>query len=364
MAQKTYYSYSRSQEHGVKVGEVTRRPKPGSWTSNNPYRSFTSTSSGIPPSALFGGLAPTDPLLSNAGIPVSAVNRLYNKVVESVREGPSGELLTSALEWKSSLRMITARADLLRRAYKALRSFNLPEVARLLSLSKRQRKLVEGRIRKYSTFERPTQLWLEYWMGWAPLMGDIALALDTLTKAPPLNQRINVGVSFSDSTRTVYDNSSYGSFQVDTKGTKGTLQFYGKATIINHNLNLANTLGLANPIATAWQLVPFSFIVDWFTNVGQILSSLNAFAGVSFSGTGYGYRVDVTGSRSGWRRVATTAPPFYRTVYVSYSGTSVTKGRSPGGLPTPQLTIDLPKLSLTRAATAVSLLTEIFLIKK
>lgn len=364
MAQKTYYSYSRQREHGVKVGEVTIRPKPNSWVSNNPYRSFTSTSSGIPPGAIFGGLAPTDPLLSNIGIPVSAVNRLYDKVVESVQEGPSGELLTSALEWKSSLRMITARAVTLRRAYKALRSFNLPEVARLLSLSTRQRKLVEGRIRKYSSFERPTQLWLEYWMGWAPLMGDIALALETLTKAPPLNQRINVGVTFRDSKRIVYDNSSYGSYQVDAKETNGTLAFYGKATITNHNLHLANTLGFANPIATAWQLIPFSFIVDWFTNVGQVLSSLSAFAGVSFSGTGYGYRVEVRGSRRGWRRVSTTVPPFYRTEYGSYTGSSVTKGRSPGGIPQPQLTFGLPKLPLTRAATAISLLTEIFLIKK
>jgi hypothetical protein len=36
----------------------------------------------------------------------------------------------------------------------------------------------------------------------------------------------------------------------------------------------AKTLNvLANPLVTAWELVPFSFVVDWFVNLGDVLSA-------------------------------------------------------------------------------------------
>lgn len=38
-------------------------------------------------------------------------------------------------------------------------------------------------------------------------------------------------------------------------------------------LNSLNTWGLTQPIESFWELVPFSFIVDWFINVGDTLAS-------------------------------------------------------------------------------------------
>lgn len=44
--------------------------------------------------------------------------------------------------------------------------------------------------------------------------------------------------------------------------------------------NLAS-LGLTNPMLIAWELVPFSFVYDWFQPVGSYLASLSAFEGYS-----------------------------------------------------------------------------------
>lgn len=33
--------------------------------------------------------------------------------------------------------------------------------------------------------------------------------------------------------------------------------------------------GLTNPLLTAWELVPFSFVADWFVNVGDTIASLD-----------------------------------------------------------------------------------------
>lgn len=40
--------------------------------------------------------------------------------------------------------------------------------------------------------------------------------------------------------------------------------------------------GFNNPQLVLWELVPFSFVVDWLLPIGQWLESINALAGVSF----------------------------------------------------------------------------------
>lgn len=42
-----------------------------------------------------------------------------------------------------------------------------------------------------------------------------------------------------------------------------------------------NTWGLDQPLETMWELMPFSFIVDWFINAGDVISSWTPNAGVS-----------------------------------------------------------------------------------
>jgi hypothetical protein len=46
---------------------------------------------------------------------------------------------------------------------------------------------------------------------------------------------------------------------------------------------LASRLGLINPASVAWELVPFSFVVDWFTGFGSYLDSFTELAGLSVS---------------------------------------------------------------------------------
>jgi hypothetical protein len=42
--------------------------------------------------------------------------------------------------------------------------------------------------------------------------------------------------------------------------------------------------GITNPLEVAWELVPFSFVADWFFPVGAYLGSLDADFGWSFKG--------------------------------------------------------------------------------
>jgi hypothetical protein len=45
-----------------------------------------------------------------------------------------------------------------------------------------------------------------------------------------------------------------------------------------------SSLGLINPLEIVWELLPYSFVVDWFLPIGNWLSSMTADAGFTFQG--------------------------------------------------------------------------------
>lgn len=50
----------------------------------------------------------------------------------------------------------------------------------------------------------------------------------------------------------------------------------------NEVLHTLSQLGLTNPLLIAWELVPWSFVIDWFIPVGNYISSLDATLGLDF----------------------------------------------------------------------------------
>lgn len=60
---------------------------------------------------------------------------------------------------------------------------------------------------------------------------------------------------------------------------------------------------LARPTITAWELVPFSFVIDWFLDVGQALEAVSFLGRVDRYSASVGYRVDLRRSET-WDAVA------------------------------------------------------------
>lgn len=306
---------------------------------------------------------------------VHAYNRLYDRVVEKVRGGPQSELLTAAAEWKSSLDMVNRRTLWIIESYKSFRRFDLPATIRKLVKpvvgsayrygykANERGFMTYGRASKYRKRRLPsvTEHWLEYWLGWAPAMGDIYNALDVLQREFP-SDHIRVGTRYEDRYETLSKASNY--FESKQTIRQGKLAFYADAKVTNYNLHLLDQLGLVNPVTTAFDVIPFSFVLGWFINVKQVLSSLTDCAGVSLTNQGIGifqtresqlvnrvYSVNEAGTGYNWK-------------ILDGSASGVSRIRSPQLLPRPQLALQFDRLSLTRAATSVSLLVELFLRKK
>ena len=60
--------------------------------------------------------------------------------------------------------------------------------------------------------------------------------------------------------------------------------------------------GLVNPLSLGWELIPFSFVVDWCMPIGNFLEALTAHYGLTFD-SGF-TSVTCRGSVSGTRKVS------------------------------------------------------------
>lgn len=65
--------------------------------------------------------------------------------------------------------------------------------------------------------------------------------------------------------------------------------------ISNPQLSQLQQLGLTNPALVAWELVPFSFVFDWFISVGQYLQGITALHGVTILKAMQSYEEHVVG---------------------------------------------------------------------
>lgn len=125
------------------------------------------------------------------------------------------------------------------------------------------------------------QRWLELQYGWKPLLNDVygsaqALAgLDgsdwLVTSTASRGEPINVSYQHPDAISARY---GFGK----ATGHRGCFVRID-AVPVNDLMRSFTSLGITNPSLIGWELVPYSFVVDWFLPVGTFLDSLDAMLG-------------------------------------------------------------------------------------
>jgi len=122
--------------------------------------------------------------------------------------------------------------------------------------------------------------WLEYHLGIEPVVNDIYNAIDILQ-----NPIKNVFVKGRGSVggfmlRKVTTGDPWSANYQDWIN-KVRVEYRAEVAISNPNLYLANSLGLLNPVQVLWQVIPLSFVLDWFVNVEQFLGTASDFWGLT-----------------------------------------------------------------------------------
>lgn len=199
----------------------------------------------------------TDPT-SNL-LPVSFRDNVRDTAARNWYKNISNTNALLPLMFKERQKTIDMIAEKIRLFGSIRRNFH-NNLKRVIKRNKRSRHLVESR-------------WLEYRYGWLPTLSDI----NTLANKPLGHPSARV-VGYS---QDFYSNEK-GNGRLGRTVITATYTETYTASIIARNPGMvaATQYGVANPLLVVWEMVPFSFAVDWFLDIGGWAESVGALNGL------------------------------------------------------------------------------------
>lgn len=217
---------------------------------------------------------------SGMGIPSTAVlslNRANNRALMSFVNRANDEIrelqaLVSFGELGETLRMIR---NPLKSVWSGMRSY-------LSTVEKRGRR----RRNRPHLHSIVSDTWLEYSFGWRPLVNDVESAAKALAKyvsRTPVHSVVNGSGSEivnTASRRETISQLNLDVYRLVTDGEEASVRYKGCVRTANVQFHGSlDTFGISpwELIPTVWELIPYSFLVDYFTNAGQVI------AGASFN---------------------------------------------------------------------------------
>lgn len=257
-----------------------------------------------------------------------------SKFVSRIRTDTSSLMVTAA-SWRQSRDMIVKRSTqfgaLLDSAYHGLTAVNRDKKRRI----------------SYRRTPLADQI-LEIKFGWKPLLQDIGSAMEIVCAplAPVWAKGSKNG--FGSAAR------QYSAAKIGYTFS-GRVTLSSKVSISNQNLFLANKLGLINPGLAAWDLVPWSFVVNMFVNANQLIGSVTDFVGLRLDSPSRTETFRFTQSRNEWNPWSPQKLPSVKSSRTWRDKRRIVNGDA---IPPYSVMTRVPKLDWQLAVTASSLLVQ------
>jgi hypothetical protein len=202
---------------------------------------------------------------------------LRNRALVKARNALKGtdiNLGVAFAERSATARLVGDTAIGLARAYRSLRRGEVRNAMRYLGISSKRRE---------PRGNSAPQKWLELQYGWKPLLSDIHGACEVLSKSPKSDWRVT-----AKGRATAKDQRSkkFLDPECGTVTAEAVSSCFVRIDALPQNEAIISFVssGITNPLLIGWELVPFSFVVDWFLPVGGWLESLDALLGYTTAG--------------------------------------------------------------------------------
>lgn len=276
LSRETRYTVKRRKvrRRVDKNTRVTRDDHPYSctitWSQSQPWQRSRKTFGGDPPK--WFTYERSTGILSNGWAVRSNTEWSANdtiKLVGKLREKIAGSDFNAGValgESREALTMIADNANRIFRAYSAIKRGNIFQAADALGLSQKS-----IRSRRVSLHPKETASnWLMLQYGWLPLLKDVEGGAQFVAARmyPPVVQVYKARVQVAQAVYKTTPNAGGG----------GTCITRGQLIARIEEVDSIALSGLLDPMSVAWELLPFSFVADWFIPIGNYLQarSLNS----------------------------------------------------------------------------------------
>lgn len=191
--------------------------------------------------------------------------QLQNQLVNAIR-GHSFNLGMASAQIDKTLVMATQTVHRFSTSIRLLRRGRVADAARNLGVDYKH---ALGPATRPSLHSKDVaNVWLELQYGWKPFLRDVhdsAEYMASLTN-PPRISRLVVSKSRSilQNRNTAFEHIYH--HQVNTRRI---------ICEMSESLSVPRSLGLLDPLSVPWDVIPFSFVVDWFVPIGTYLDNYN-----------------------------------------------------------------------------------------
>lgn len=296
-------------------------------------------------------------------------DRAIQRLIASVKDGASSNLALNIAQANLVGNMLANTARRITGSVRSLRKGDFLSARNYLLDGRRAPPPNQIRKGNPSVSKSLANNWLELQYGWKPLLSDLDGALQLLAQ-------YNYGAKSWQVARgsAKMENTDKRTLAYNPHGIPIPVGVYAdtwrwghkvgvRYRVANSNLSFLAQTGFTNPINLVWELIPWSFVVDWFIPIGPWLESLDGFSGLEFDkGYEVSFKRRVTTAEVNADGKSTTANPHvdYR-FRGSYWRDQVQLDRIPLlGFPSLSLPSFNPRITALRAANALALIRQAF----
>jgi hypothetical protein len=219
---------------------------------------------------------------------VLAHNKALSHLIDHAEFGLDGNLAQDVAQFSQTTKMIADSATRIVGSVNFLKRGRIKEAWNVLMVPRSRGPGYRTSIPKGTSPSKSlAENWLALQYGWKPLLQDVDAAMRSLANYCVQSPYV-VRTARGRGTATSKTKSAllFGAGPPVT-GEKSLLTRTDCTIAIRYTIDsklrsfLAQT-GFTNPINLAYEIIPYSFVVDWFLPIGPYLSALSAFDGLTF----------------------------------------------------------------------------------